>query len=281
MAGLLDTLAVMALSYRVNRLLTRPRAFFRAWRGIGLAAALNLVRIRLGSREKVYKVRVPQWSHPVFVRGGDSTDAVVLYEILVTDEYSHIGDLGSPKFIIDGGANVGFASLHFLHRYPAAKIVAVEPDPKTMELCRKNLAPFSARVTIIQGAVWNRAGRISLEPQREEWTTSVRNAEEGEDASIEAFTVPWLISAGGGGPVDLLKLDVEGAEREIFEPDSVQWLPSVRNIVIELHGPDCKARFLSAMEAFQCEISSRDAVYFCANLHPVSAKPNPASMTDA
>jgi len=131
--------------------LTRPRAFLRAWRGLGLVAALKLIRIRSGAREKIYRLRVPQWPHPVFVRGGTSSDAIVLYEILATGEYGHIGDLGSPKLVIDAGANVGSASIYFLNRYPDTQIVAIEPDPQSIELCRKNLAPYSKRVTILQG----------------------------------------------------------------------------------------------------------------------------------
>jgi FkbM family methyltransferase len=257
----------MALSYRVKQLLTRPRAFLRAWRGLGLVAALNLIRIRSGTREKIYRLRVPQWPHPVFVRGGTSSDAVVLYEILATNEYGHIGDLGSPKLIIDAGANVGFASVYFLNRYPDTQIVAIEPDPQSIELCKKNLAPYSKRVTILQGAIWSHPGRICLQPNHEEFATSVRDAREDEDGSVEAFTLSSIIAAyANGRPVDLLKIDVEGGEREIFEPTCLQWLPSIRNIAVELHGPDCENAFFSAIEPFQCEMSNRDNVYFCANL---------------
>jgi hypothetical protein len=59
--------------------------------------------------------------------------AIVLYEILATGEYDHIGDLGSPKLIIDAGANVGFAGVYFLNRYPDTQIVAIEPDPQSIE----------------------------------------------------------------------------------------------------------------------------------------------------
>jgi FkbM family methyltransferase len=262
-----------ALSYGVKRLLTRPRAFLRACRGVGFNAALNLVRIRSGSRGKVYQVRVPQWPHPVYVRGGDSTDAVVLYEILVTDEYGHVGDLGSPQFMIDAGANVGFAALHFLNRYPDVRIVAIEPDPQTIELCRKNLAPYAERVTILQGALWNRAGWICLQPHEAEFATSVRDAAEGESGSIQAFTISSVIADYARGlPVDLLKIDVEGGEREIFDPGDLRWLSRVKNIVIELHGPDCEDRFFSAIKPFKCEKSRRDQVWFCANLRaPVNA----------
>ena len=254
-----------------NRIANRLRALLRKARKIGVSATLSLVRIRLGSRRTVYELRVPQWPHPIYVRGGSSSDAAVLCEILVTEVYEHVGDLGSPKFIIDGGANIGLASAYFLNRYPAARVVAVEPDAETIELCRRNLASFAGRVTTVQGAIWSRSGNLVLEPSDLEWATTVRSPRDGETASIKGSTIPDLIALGGGQRVDLLKLDVEGSEREIFGPDAQEWLPSVDNIVIELHGPDCRERFLSAMSLYRSEMSSRDAVYLCRNIRRSTA----------
>jgi FkbM family methyltransferase len=255
-----------SIRWRITWILTRPRALARVWRRLGTGAALNLVRIRLGTRAKVYEIRVPRWPHPVYVRGGSSSDTFVLYEIFVTDEYAHVGDLGSPKFIIDGGANIGLVSVYFLNLYPTARIVAVEPDAETMELCRKNLAGYADRVTTFQGAIWSSAGKLSFQAGIQEWDNSVRSPREGESGSIEASTIPSLIALGGGGAVDLLKLDVEGAEREIFGPSAQDWLPSVKNIVIELHGPDCEGRFFSAMEPYEYEKSNRDNVCVCRDI---------------
>jgi FkbM family methyltransferase len=192
---------------------------------------------------------------------------MVLYEVLVTDEYEHIGDLGSPKFIVDGGANIGLVSVYFLNRYPTARIVAVEPDAETLKVCQKNLAPYGDRVTSVHGAIWSHSGTLCLEPAALEFSTSVRAASAGENASVQAFTVPSLI-AMGGSVVDLLKLDVERAELEIFGPSAQGWLSSANNIAIELHGPDCVDCFFSAMEPYEYAMSNRDNVYVCRNIRP-------------
>jgi FkbM family methyltransferase len=256
------------IKYWTRWTLTRPRPIWRASRTIGLATALSLVRIRMGSRKKIYTVRVPQWPHPVYVRGGSSSDTLVLYEIVVTNEYDLVADLGSPRFVIDGGANIGLFSLYFLNRYPTARIVAVEPDSETAEVCRKNLAGYKDRATVVQGAIWSRAGSLCLEKTGEEWTTSVRAPGAGESGSTEAFTMASLIARGGGAGVDLLKLDVEGGEREIFGPNAQEWLPSIANIVIELHGPECEERFFGALKPYEYDKTHRDSVYVCRNLRP-------------
>ena len=182
-------------------------------------------------------------------------------------------------FIIDGGANVGMASLYFLNRYPTARVIAVEPDDANLELCRMNLAPYGNRVTLIHGAIWKCGGRLALEAGRQEWVSRVRDDQAG---SVEAFTLASLI-AHGDGKVGLLKLDIEGSEIEVFGPNAREWLPSVRNIAIELHGEDRKDGFFAALKRYRYDLSlhrtwtdSADEsmpcyLAICQNLHPESA----------
>jgi FkbM family methyltransferase len=232
---------------------SRPLVLFRAWKELGLGAMLALIRLRVsGTADKKYRLRIRRFPHPVYIRGGRSTDAVALYEVLVTKEYALTADLDSPAFIIDGGANVGMASLYFLNRYPKARVIAVEPDAANLELCRMNLEPYGDRVTLLQGAIWKSDERgLSLETGEQSWSSRVMDDQAG---SIEAFSIPSLI-ARGGGKVDLLKLDIEGSEDEVFGPDAREWLPKVRNIAIELHGEKRKARFFAALEGYRYELS--------------------------
>jgi|HubBroStandDraft_6_1064221.scaffolds.fasta_scaffold399672_1 threonine dehydrogenase-like Zn-dependent dehydrogenase len=115
---------------------------------------------RDSAREKL--LRIPGYSHPVVSRGGQSSDAIALYEVMVTREYELTVELDSPAFIIDGGANIGMASLFFLNKYPASKIVAVEPDPANFEICRMNLETYGSRVTLIRGAIWKTPGHLDF-----------------------------------------------------------------------------------------------------------------------
>lgn len=262
------------MPYWLERLLTRPRVLFRAFSKLGWRATLRLVRIRFGDRHKTYQVRVPQFPHPIEVRGGASSDAVVLYEILVMDEYGFVGDLGSPSFIVDGGANVGIMSLYFLTRYPTARLVAVEPDPLTFQLCRKNLEPFSHRVRLVHGAVWSHDGSLSLIPREQECSTGVRPAQSGETGDVPAFGMRSLI-ASADGQVDLLKLDIEGSEREVFATGAEEWLPEVRNLVVEVHahlyGKECEDSLFAALRGYEYEMRKADYLICCRNLRPSEA----------
>lgn len=237
---------------RVTWLLTRPRTFVRSWKTLGLRVALQLVLIRLfGTPYRCYVLRIPGYPNPVFIRGGKSSDAVALYEVLVTAEYGFGTRGDSLGLIIDGGANIGMASLYFLNRYPVSRVIAVEPDPANFELCRLNLAPYGDRVRLFHGAIWKNENSLSLELGSEEWVSRVRDDPSG---AIPAFTIKSLI-AREPGVIDLLKLDIEGSEKEVFGPEAREWLPQVRNIAIELHGDDCKTAFLAALVGYHCDLS--------------------------
>jgi FkbM family methyltransferase len=256
---------------KLQWLLRRPAVVFRTAQKLGWDASLRLALIRLrGRRDAEYTLRLKGFPYPVTIRGGQSSDAHALYEILVLDEYGFAGDLGSPSFIIDGGANIGMASLFLLNRYPGVHIVAVEPSPANFAICQKNLAPYGDRVVLVQGAIWKDSGRLVLdETVGEEWRTKVRAGEPHQAGSVEAFTIPQLI-ARGWGKVDLLKVDVEGGEREIFGPGAKEWLPQIRNVVIELHGQECSDRFFNALAGYDYQLvrSEKDAlpVVACRNL---------------
>jgi len=255
----------------------------RAVRGLGLFATLHLMRRHLGAllgedSGVVYRIRVPGYPQPVSIRGGRSTDGYAFYQHLAMKDLE-IFDLDAPLLIIDAGANIGMASLYLLKRYPSVRIVAVEPDPDTFELCRMNLAPFSDRVILVKGAVWSRRGHVAFVREEAEWNSHVcgtENVHAGSDSAngnaaemqVESFDMPSLIALGGGGRVDLLKMDIEGSEAEVFASGAAEWLPSVRNMVIELHGPECEKSFQTAIAGYNCESFPLRSVIVCRNLSP-------------
>jgi FkbM family methyltransferase len=114
--------------------------------------------------------------------------------------------------------------------------VALEPDPVNHELCVKNLASFGERAVVLRAGLWDRPCRIQVEPANlGTWasTTVVTHATTGPD-TIQAFDVPALLERFAIERLDLLKIDIEGAEREIFLAEDLGWLDRVDCIQIEL-----------------------------------------------
>ena len=268
----------------------RVRALYRAVRGVGPAATMQLVRRRVAAafgqtNTALYKIKVPGYPNPVTIRGGNGSDGFAFYQHLAIKDFDILNDLGSPRLMIDAGANIGMASLYFLNRYPGLKIVAIEPDPETFEICKRNLAPYAGRVVLIKGAIWSSCGRVLLEKGELEWNSHVVALENGvaqngaskngADAAVDAYDVPALIAAGGGGMVDFLKVDIEGGELELFGKNEQAWLPAVKNIAIEFHGDDCEKTFFQALKGYDYDGFPYRTVTICQNLRPKAPNQNP------
>jgi FkbM family methyltransferase len=144
----------------------------------------------------------------------------------------------APPVIVDAGANVGFASLYFARRFPAATILAIEPDPDNLTVLADTLRRNGLRhVTPVRAALWGRDQQLSIHRAKTEWAHSVRSG--AGRGAVPGLTVGSLLDQHGLDRVDLLKIDIEGAESDVFaDADAVaMWIPRVRHLAIELHGP--------------------------------------------
>ena len=150
-------------------------------------------------------------------------------------------------------------------------MVAVEPDPGNFELCRRNLAPYGNRAKLVHGAIWPRRSRLALSRgtfgDGREWATQVQERGDGPaEAAVEAWDIPSLLELSGEKTIDLLKCDIEGSELQLFGAGSEAWLPEVRNICIELHGPEFRRVFLNALRDFEYDLGSSGELTICRNL---------------
>jgi len=194
----------------------------------------------------------------------------VFSQIFLRDEYACLRNISPPSFILDLGANVGYSSAYFLNCFPAATVLAVEPDPDNFELCRKNLAPYGDRVHVVRGAVWSKRCKLTLSRSAfgdgREWATQVHEGEvDNDEEFVESWDVSSLMELAGIQDVDLLKVDIERSELEVFKFTSA-WLKNVRTICIELHGDDCREVFFGALKEFQYSAESSGELTICRNL---------------
>ncbi len=217
-----------------------------------------------------WKIRPPQTKHPLLIRLGRSSDLDCFRQIFLEDEYACLRDIPSPQLIMDLGAYVGYSSAYFLSCFPSAKVVALEPAPDNYEVCSENLEPYGDRVRLVQGAVWPR--RCTLRLSRgtfgdgREWATQVREFQNDHGTIADGWDIPSLLSPVGSTWIDLLKVDVERSELEVFGNGAEVWLPHVRNICIELHGSDCEQVFFRALQSFEFELQRSGELTICRNL---------------
>ena len=133
--------------------------------------------------------------------------------------------------ILDCGAHIGLSSLYFKQRYPGARITAFEADAALADMCRSNMGTLGAAdVEVIQAAVWTHDRGVSFDGTHDD---------SGHVAAGGGTTVPSvrLKTILDKGSVDLLKLDVEGAEYDIIA-DCGDSLAAVDRLAMEVHAMD-------------------------------------------
>ena len=150
-------------------------------------------------------------------------------DIFVKQYYYFNPDSINPV-IYDCGANVGTSCLFFKEFYPSAKIKAFEPDPSISLLLKNNLNSNSIDdVEIISKAVWVDNNGIEFGAEGSD-TGSIFSTK--NQIRVESVRLKDLLEEET--EVDLLKLDIEGAEVEVIE-DCNESLLKVKNIFIEYH----------------------------------------------
>jgi FkbM family methyltransferase len=197
---------------------------------------LRGVRLWLQSRSGRGEVTIRLKGHdaPIYLRPRTS-DVPTFEKVFILREYDFPYPVEQPELIVDAGANVGFASILFARMYPSSRILAVEPEPANYELLLKNTASLP-NVTAIRAALWRDSGPVHItNPAGASWAFRVEQANASDIDAVPGVTVPELMAQAGVEHIDILKLDIEGGEKEVFESGTEAWLHEVSVIVIELH----------------------------------------------
>lgn len=140
-----------------------------------------------------------------------------------------------PKFIIDCGANIGLSAVFFAAKYPAALIVAIEPDKRNFEFLQKNTLSYN-NVVCMNSAIWSSNIPIKvIDEGMGNWALKTVVADSNSSDSIPGISIDQILKDYKQEKIDLLKIDIEGAEKELFSAHYQHWLPKTKVIVIELH----------------------------------------------
>jgi FkbM family methyltransferase len=197
----------------------------------------------------------------------NTSDAKVFSQIFAGREYRCLDEVRDASLIIDCGANVGYSAAYFLTRYPRAEVIAVEPDPENFATMQANVAAYGPRCRTVCSGIWShRAGLVLSDEQLGdglEWARTVRPAAPGQVATMQAVDIGGLLAESGHERISILKIDIEGSEAAVFSSNYEEWLDRVDNLVIELHGPRCKAIFADAIKGAGFVTSQCDELTVC------------------
>jgi FkbM family methyltransferase len=191
-------------------------------------------------RGRVVRVALRGQECGIYLRLG-TTDFWVLEEIFGEHEYGMVpNDIVPPSgLVIDLGANIGLSVRCWLARWPACRIVAVEPHPGNAELCllniQGNFPPEACQV--VEACVTSSRGSVTIATTDGDWAHKLLPGTDTQGIKVKAVTMLDVMAGlRGDGVVHLLKCDIEGAEAEVFA-SCESWIQRIQCMVVEIHPP--------------------------------------------
>jgi FkbM family methyltransferase len=209
--------------------------------------------------------------------------------------------LDDAAIVVDLGANIGLASIFFQQNYfPNARFIAVEPSPKNLIVLQKNLMTAFPKSEIAPVVVSDKMGLVRIDDSEvgfnvhiieqenvaQNVISSEKNAknavytegsflelkiknsklrEDETDKGVEVLALPMtkIMEDLHISRIDLLKMDIEGAEKAVLR-DASAWLPKVKMLVVELHGDYLEADLRKDIEPFGFQVFKANAkhLYF-------------------
>jgi FkbM family methyltransferase len=160
----------------------------------------------------------------------DCLSFVWQYKEIFADENYRFNSNNPSPVIYDCGANIGISCIYFKKLFPKAKIKAFEADPKTAEILSVNLKQnHLSNIEEIPKAVWNNNDGIELTSEGADGSSIFST---GEKIKVKSVRLKELIEKEER--IDLLKMDIEGAETEVL-CDCKDSLSNIQHIFVECH----------------------------------------------
>lgn len=235
--------------------------------------ALHALRLVINSVER-----------PFFIRPGTSDEGVLTqvfrnqdYNLERLRRYPSLMQYantqraaGRRPFILDAGANIGAASVYFATVHSDAHVFAVEPSPKNFAVLRRNVQGL--RVDGRRAALASRSGTALLtDPGEGHWGyRAIRSDDAAGDNTTACVAVNDIYRSLPPGQFPfIVKIDIEGAEAEVFSANT-EWVSKTPLLIVELHdwllpGQGTALPFLRCVSSLQ-----RDFVHIGENIFSIS-----------
>lgn len=211
------------------------KRLYKYIRNYGIRGVLIYLKIKLGLTKNI---SVPKISYPIYLRNSTS-DIPAFNQVFMDLEY-YIKTKFQPQAIIDAGANIGLAAVYFANRYPDTKIISIEPEKSNFDILVKNTSAYQ-NIDTLHRAISNIPDKYVeiVDNGYGEWgfVTKMRENHQNDDTNslVKTITIGDIVKEYGFKNIDIAKIDIEGAEKELFESNFQDWVPITKCIIIELH----------------------------------------------
>jgi len=190
---------------------------------LGFASPARVVTLRLRRERGGQELSFPLTTVSLYT----------LYQVWISQMYA-VRPETPVHTIVDLGANLGFTSRWLLGEFPESRLVAVEPETSNAAVLRDNLKQV-ASATVIEACVAPKDGEVYLHLDSRADCHKVVGGPSDRSVPVPAVSMPSLMQRCGIEQIDLLKMDIEGAEAALLGDDCEQWIGRVGCMVIEIH----------------------------------------------
>lgn len=229
----------------------------------GLFKAVGNFKKISSKNSRLQTLKIAGYKEPIYFRS-NSTDVHLVKSILYAEEYNVDLRGVSPLNVVDVGANVGYTSIYFSNKFPNARVFSFEPEPESFDLLLKNAEAYS-NVILSNEAIWSVKTKLSASSEKyDSWSFGLKeSSEEGLGENFQAIAVNDILERIDG-EIDILKMDIEGAEKDLFIPENTAWLKFVKVIIIELHDrkiPGCSESLYKSLIFNEIKFTQKNEGY--------------------
>lgn len=208
-----------------------------------------------------------------------SSDLDVFHQVFFWREYfeatnaykSYFGySAGKQYNIIDAGCNIGLTSLFFMENFGNINIICLEPDKENYNILNYNLSKIeNHRIIKLNAAIWHTNTKMEIVNDfrdKLDWAKRVREID--GQFGINAFSINQLLEDFGWNIIDILKIDIEGSEKELFtsEGTDLNFLKYTRCVAIEIHDEfNCREEINDIFKQFGFEYFRRGELTIAIN----------------
>jgi len=211
----------IVLIARCNDLFSKN--FYEIWKALKFLWDKDF-RIRRNRNENIISMTVNDVSVKLTLRRA-SSDFAVFDQVFIGGEYNPLLFF-VEKFkiqincIVDLGANIGLVTVFLKTHFKTAKIFSVEPYVPNFEILKKNVEMNNFQeITLIQKAIWSRSVQVAILrdwADKRDWAVRVSESDKNEN-NVSSISLNTLMNEHNMAIIDLLKIDIEGAELDLFK----------------------------------------------------------------
>jgi FkbM family methyltransferase len=223
-----------------------------------------------------YTAHYTQSGLTVRLRKRPSSDLNVFSQVFKYLEYEPLLDLVKELWpdlknpvVLDAGANIGLFTLYLSKEFTSGRFFCIEPGGENYEALLQNLEMNHIPAVSVNAGLWSHNTKLKLvQDFRDQKDWSLRVEPTDDLCGIDAFSLDHLLHTNKLQQIDILKIDIEGSEKQIFtQPGaSLEFLAKTRCMVIEIHDEfDCRQDIYNILAAENFEITEAGEMTLAVN----------------